>query len=108
MSTASLHPPPSPGVGARRKGPKTLPKLPLSVFTPPNTGASDKFPLPPSPSAVHPQAVIDAQVVVGESWKSNISKWVSETGQLLGSKAGGIVVALPGQSAADAEKIAKE
>ena len=41
---------------------KPIPKLPLSVFTPPNSGTSDRFPLPPSPSAVHPAEVIDAQV----------------------------------------------
>jgi hypothetical protein len=34
------HPnlPISPGVGARRKGPKSLPTLPLSAFSAPNTG----------------------------------------------------------------------
>ena len=46
----------------RRKGLKNIPKLPLSVFTPPNSGTSDRFPLPPSPSAVHPKAIVDAQV----------------------------------------------
>ncbi|KAH7913926.1 hypothetical protein BJ138DRAFT_1001322 [Hygrophoropsis aurantiaca] len=44
----------------RRKGPKNLPSLPLSAFTGPNSGTSDKFPLPPTPSAVFPVSIIDA------------------------------------------------
>ncbi|KAI0700893.1 hypothetical protein BC835DRAFT_1404707 [Cytidiella melzeri] len=63
MSTpAPLQVPPSPGVGVRRKGPKSLPRLPLSAFSPPNTGTSEQFPLAPSPSTVYPATVLDAQV----------------------------------------------
>lgn len=62
-STALPPVPPSPGVGARRKGPKSLPRLPPSAFSPPNTGTSDKFPLAASPSVVHPDKVIDAHAV---------------------------------------------
>src|SRR5215469_13109041 len=43
------------GVGARRKGPKSLPKLLMSVFSgPPSTGTQETFGLPPSPSHNHP------------------------------------------------------
>lgn len=55
--------PPSPGVGERRKGPKNLPRLPLSAFSPPNTGTSERFPLAPDPSVVHPTKVLDAHFV---------------------------------------------
>ncbi len=55
-------PPISPGVGARRRGPKSLPTLPLSAFSPPDTGISDSFPLPQSPTTVHPERVVDANV----------------------------------------------
>ncbi|KAH7925944.1 hypothetical protein BV22DRAFT_1112023 [Leucogyrophana mollusca] len=49
----------------RRKGPKNLPSLPLSAFSGPNTGTSDMFPLPPTPSAVFPGSIIDAHLAVG-------------------------------------------
>jgi len=77
----------------RRKQPKDLPKLPLSVFTPPNTGTQESFALPPSPSALHPAQVIDANVV---SKDVNYSQWKKEAGQALGSKIRGVVLALPG------------
>ena len=88
MSAAPTVIPPSPGVGARRKGPKTLPKLPLSVFTPPSTGTSDRFPLPPSPSAVHPTKVTDAHVL------SNLTSWKAETDTAFGSKSDGVVLSV--------------
>ncbi|KIK67308.1 hypothetical protein GYMLUDRAFT_37396 [Collybiopsis luxurians FD-317 M1] len=83
--------PPSPGF--RRKGPKSLPKLPLSAFTPPNSGTSEKFPLPPSPSTVHPERVIDANVVAS-SGDALLSLWKKEAGPNLGSRIGGVVVSL--------------
>ena len=67
------NPPMSPGVGARRKGPKSLPTLPLSAFSGPNTGISDSFPLPPSPSTVHPDRVVDASV------RGSILDWKEQT-----------------------------
>ena len=67
------NPPISPGVGARRKGPKSLPTLPPSAFSAPNTGISDSFPLPPSPSTVHPDRVVDASV------RSSILEWKEQT-----------------------------
>ncbi|KAH9176611.1 hypothetical protein EDB89DRAFT_2112590 [Lactarius sanguifluus] len=73
--------PPSPGVGARRKGPKSLPTLPLSAFSPPNTGVSDNFPLPPSPSTVHPDSVIDASV------RGSIPEWKKQTAGPLDGRA---------------------
>lgn len=96
MATVGTIPPPlpSPGVGARRKkGPKTLPKLPPSAFSPPNTGTSDKFPLAPSPSTVHPDFVIDANVVVPVS---GLAGWSSQVGQVLGGRIGGVVLSLRG------------
>ncbi|KAF8557588.1 hypothetical protein OG21DRAFT_1406834 [Imleria badia] len=44
-----------------RKG-KEIPRLPLSAFSPPNTGTSDTFPLPPTPSVVSPRGVVDAHL----------------------------------------------
>ncbi|KAH9054186.1 hypothetical protein EDB87DRAFT_1647814 [Lactarius vividus] len=78
--------PPSPGVGARRKGPKSLPTLPLSAFSPPNTGVSDNFPLPPSPSTVHPDSVIDASV------RDSIPEWKKQTAGSLDGRVSAVVV----------------
>lgn len=83
--------PPSPGVGLRRKGPKSLPRLPASAFSPPNTGTSEQFPLAPSPSTLYPEAIIDAQVSEG------VDAWTADAGQKLGSKVEGIVVSLVGK-----------
>ncbi|KAF8590964.1 hypothetical protein K439DRAFT_1644488 [Ramaria rubella] len=84
-------------VGVRRKGPKTLPRLPPSAFSPPNSGTSERFPLPPSPSTTHPVAVIDGYVSANEvlqDWKENI-------GHSAPRKVNGIVLALPAGSSAD-------
>ncbi|KAF8265796.1 hypothetical protein EI94DRAFT_1803886 [Lactarius quietus] len=80
--------PPSPGVGARRKGPKSkaLPTLPPSAFSPPNTGVSDNFPLPPSPSTVHPDSVIDACV------RNSIPEWKKQTAGPLDGRVSSIVI----------------
>jgi len=80
------NPPMSPGVGARRKGPKSLPTLPLSAFSAPNTGFSDSFPLPPSPSTVHPDRVVDASV------RGSILEWKEQTSGTLGGRVRAIVV----------------
>ncbi|EJD02996.1 uncharacterized protein FOMMEDRAFT_84801, partial [Fomitiporia mediterranea MF3/22] len=85
VEPSSLHSSSTVGVGSRRKGPKSHPKLPLSVFTPPTSGASDRFPLPPSPSAVHPTTVTDSHVI-------DINTWKSESEGVFSSKADGIVV----------------
>jgi len=82
------HPnlPISPGVGARRKGPKSLPTLPLSAFSAPNTGISDSFPLPPSPSTVHPDRVVDASV------RGSILEWKEQTSGALAGRVGAVVM----------------
>ncbi|KAJ7497398.1 hypothetical protein FB451DRAFT_1211335 [Mycena latifolia] len=92
--------PPSPGVGMRRKGPKALPRLPLSAFSPPNSGTSERFPLPPSPSTIHPEFVVDAHVVVDDP-DACLASWKKEAGQALGGRIGGVVLSLP---ATDPEK----
>ena len=93
--------PPSPGVGLRRKGPKSLPKLPMSAFTPPNTGTSEHFPLAPSPSAIHPTRVIDAHV----SLKGSVlSSWKKEGDPVLGNKLTGIVVSLQDKTSEEIEE----
>ena len=73
-------PPISPGVGARRRGPKSLPTLPPSAFSAPNTGISDSFPLPQSPTTVHPESNVDASV------RCSIPEWKE---QINGSSLGG-------------------
>lgn len=75
----------------RRKGPKTLPRLPLSAFNPPNSGTSDRFPLPPSPSTIHPDSVVDAHVV---GTAGDLNQWKQEAGQVLGGRIGGVVLSL--------------
>lgn len=49
MSTVLPPQPTSPGVGIRRKGPKSHPSLPLSAFTPPNSGTSERERRPTDP-----------------------------------------------------------
>ncbi|KAG2368338.1 hypothetical protein BDR07DRAFT_1448241 [Suillus spraguei] len=56
------QPLPSPGLPSGRRRPKNLPSLPPSAFSPPSTGTSDMFPLPPTPSALFPDEVIDAHL----------------------------------------------
>ncbi len=106
MSTTALSPTPrSPGlpsVGARRKGPKH-PTLPLSAFSPPNTGTSERFPLPPSPSTLQPEEIVDAHVIAPTG---DLSSWKSQAGQNLGGRIRGLVVSLHG--AQDVEKAVQE
>ncbi|KAF8633410.1 hypothetical protein AX17_004581 [Amanita inopinata Kibby_2008] len=82
------HPP-------RRKDPKSLPRLPLSAFTPPNTGTADSFHLPPDPIAVHPANIIDANVIVKDGG-ANLIRWFSEAGPDLAERISGIVLTLSG------------
>ncbi|TFK84119.1 hypothetical protein K466DRAFT_589170 [Polyporus arcularius HHB13444] len=102
-STTALPPTPrSPGlpsVGARRKGPKQLPTLPLSAFSPPNTGTSERFPLAPSPSTLHPEEIVDAHVIAPTG---DLSSWKAQAGQNLGGRIRALVLSLHG--AQDIEK----
>jgi len=92
--TSTFPVPPSPGVGLRRKGPKDLPKLPLSAFSGPNTAGSESFPLAPSPSTIHPEKILDGNVAIS-SGDLTLSKWSSEAGQIFGNKLAGVVALLP-------------
>ncbi|KAL0563875.1 hypothetical protein V5O48_018185 [Marasmius crinis-equi] len=94
MSSVLPPTPTSPGVGIRRKGPKTLPRLPLSAFSPPNSGTSDRFPLPPSPSTVHPERVVDANVALTDDDVS-VARWKKNAGEVFAGRVGGLVVILP-------------
>jgi len=75
----------------RRKFPKDLPKLPSSAFNPPSSSDVDAFPIP-SPNALQPVQVVDANVVSNDI---NYSQWKKEAGQNLNSKIRGVVLALP-------------
>ncbi|TBU24994.1 hypothetical protein BD311DRAFT_701169 [Dichomitus squalens] len=106
MSTDVLPPTPkSPGVGARRKGNKQHPTLPLSAFTPPNTGTSERFPIAPSPSTLQPEEIIDAHVIDASG---DLSLWKSETGQTIGGRVRGVVLSLHGAQESDIEKLVKD
>lgn len=88
------------GVGSRRKGPKTLPRLPMSAFSPPNSGTGERFPLPPSPSTIHPDSVVDAHIA---ATTGDLNQWKEEAGKILGSKIGGVVLNLQGKQPAEIE-----
>ncbi|KZT65937.1 hypothetical protein DAEQUDRAFT_730852 [Daedalea quercina L-15889] len=88
----------SPSVGARRKGAKVLPKLPLSAFTPPNTGTSDSFPGPPSPSTLQPEEIVDVYAA------GDLSQWKQEAARGIGQKGKGVVLSLLGKGFAEVEK----
>ncbi|KDQ53593.1 hypothetical protein JAAARDRAFT_39282 [Jaapia argillacea MUCL 33604] len=85
----------TPGLSTRRKGLKVHPKLPLSAFSPPNSGTGEKFPLPPSPSTVHPESVVDADVVLDKG-DDDLTRWKNEISGALGdqSNLAGLVVSL--------------
>ncbi|KAF8236486.1 hypothetical protein L208DRAFT_1251852 [Tricholoma matsutake] len=85
---------PPPGQVKSHKPQKPRPKLPLSIFNPPNTGTSDVLPLA-SPSNVHPTTVIDANVISFDGDLS-LTQWKKEAGQVLGGRLGGVVLSLSG------------
>ena len=88
----------------RRRGPKSLPKLPLSAFSPPNSGTAETF-LPPPGSDVQPEAVIDANVVSKGDLQLTLAQWRKEAGQPLIARTRGIVLSL---TAAELESVSKE
>ena len=96
--------PPSPGLAQRRKGPRMFPKLPLSAFSPPATGTSDTFPLPPSPATAHPTTIVDANVA---ATPSQLAQWKEDVGQSLSSRIGAVVLSLQGKDD-EIDKILKE
>ena len=106
-STLVASAPASPRLGLemRRKDPRNLPSLPLSAFTPPNTGTSEQFPVSSSPSTVHPKSVVDGHVIAAGG---NLSEWKKETGQSLGGRIGGVVLFLEGTQPADVERALAE
>ncbi|KDQ21889.1 hypothetical protein BOTBODRAFT_50426 [Botryobasidium botryosum FD-172 SS1] len=75
-----------------RAGKRKPPKLPLSVFTPPSSSTSSQFPLPPSPSAIHPASIVDAHVAVPADTANYLSKWKEEAGELLSERITGVVL----------------
>ncbi|PFH50924.1 hypothetical protein AMATHDRAFT_47531 [Amanita thiersii Skay4041] len=78
----------------RRKAPKSLPRLPLSAFAPINN-PSDAFPLPPSPSKVHPTRVIDANVIIKDG-DLDLVQWSKEATSILEDRIAGVVLNLNG------------
>lgn len=90
MSSGLPPPPPSPGFSTRRKAP---PKLPLSLFSPPPSGASSGFPQQPDPSTVHPKEVVDAHVAAPGG---DLSRWSQHASEAFGNKTVGVVVSLAG------------
>lgn len=99
MASTPIPPPlHSPGLACgRRKGPKNFPKLPLSAFSPPNTGTSDTFPLPPTASAVIPTGIIDSHLRVPES----VEQYREVIGQLVLEKIRGVVLTADTQPSDD-------
>jgi len=79
-------------MSVRRKGTKEHPKLPLSLFTPPNTSAGDSFGLPPTPGNLHPAKIIDANITTKDV---NYSHWKNQAGGVLADKTVGVVISLP-------------
>lgn len=96
--------PPSPDAAARRRALRPKPRLPLSAFSPPNSGTGESFPLPPSPTTTHSKVIIDSNVIVANG-DLNLSLWKAEAGQVLGSRVGGVVLSLPG---IDLEKVVEQ
>ncbi|KAH8079429.1 hypothetical protein BXZ70DRAFT_649793 [Cristinia sonorae] len=91
-----------PGVGARRKAPKSLPTLPLSAFSGPSTGTGEQFPLPPNPTTIHPEKVIDAHVIAPST---DLAAWHAEVDEVLKDKIAGVVLSLHGLSASEVQSV---
>jgi hypothetical protein len=81
-------------LGSRRSKPaKPIPRLPLSAFSPPSSGTGERFPLPPSPTTVHPQAVYDASVTISSI--DALTAYSAALGNSLSTRLSGVVVSVP-------------
>ncbi|KAK2463202.1 hypothetical protein APHAL10511_004857 [Amanita phalloides] len=78
----------------RRKNPKSLPRLPLSAFTP-QASPGDSFPLVASPTTVHPTKIIDANVIIDDE-DIDLTRWFREAGSNLSQRIAGVVLTLAG------------
>jgi len=84
----------------RRKNPKSLPRLPLSAFTPPNATPGDSFPLVPGSNTAHPPKIIDANLIIANE-DINLTRWFREAGPNLSERIAGVVLTLPGSKLKD-------
>lgn len=91
-------PPSLSSTSGRRKGPKNLPTLPLSAFSPPNTGTSESFPIPPTPSTVVLDGVIDSHLRVTAEGQAAVGQDILK----------GVVFTLDGQQSGDVVKSLEE
>ncbi|KAG8853878.1 hypothetical protein FRB91_004236 [Serendipita sp. 411] len=82
---------------------KPIPRLPLSAFSPPNSGTGEKFPLPPSPATVHPQVVYDAGFAVSSI--DGLKSYASALGSSPDPRLAGVVVSLPDANLDSIEQI---
>jgi len=81
-------------LAARRNKPgKAIPRLPLSAFSPPNSGTGERFPLPPSPTTVHPQAVLDSSATISSI--DALTAYSAALGTSLSGRLSGVVVSIP-------------
>lgn len=85
----------SSATAARRtnKPGKPTPRLPLSAFSPPNSGAGERFPLPPSPGTVHPSSITDGGITVASI--DDLGGYLSSVKALHSERLNGVVVSVP-------------
>jgi hypothetical protein len=93
MASLETQIPTTPLSARRSKPAKPIPRLPLSAFSPPNSGVGEKFPLPPSPATVHPQAVCDASVIISSI--DALTAYSTALGKSLSTRLSGVVVSVP-------------
>ncbi|KIM30690.1 hypothetical protein M408DRAFT_328214 [Serendipita vermifera MAFF 305830] len=81
-------------LSARRNKPaKAIPRLPMSAFSPPNSGTGERFPLPPSPTTVHPTTVLDSSAAISSI--DTLGTYTAALGTSLSSRLSGVVVSVP-------------
>lgn len=94
----------SPSLGARRSKPlKPIPRLPLSAFSPPNSGTGERFPLPPSPGTVHPTSVYDASASISSI--DALQGYSGALGNGLSTRLSGVVLSVPQQGVENLEQM---